>query len=137
MKRPVYMVALIAYMAFIFAASVLRKPDSIPDIDRIDKLYHFIAYAVLGFLLAMYMRARGSKGGTGRNDDGGRRRVMAVSLAVTFFFGAFVELVQYFTTYRSAEALDAVANGAGGLFGAFVFERFLSPGKIPGPGGGE
>lgn len=106
-------------MAFIFALSVMRAPEVLPEVSGIDKLYHFGAYLILGLLLARALS----------NSKVGRRpasRTVGRVFLITFLFGAAIEVCQSFLPWRSAEVLDAAANGAGGLFGAFVYVRFVS-----------
>lgn len=105
-------------MAFIFVLSIRPMPAELPDIWQIDKVYHFAAYAVMG---ALWVRALGAKGK-------GARYTIVVASVISAFFGAFVEVCQAFTPTREASLLDALANGAGGVFGAFIFTR-LNRGK--------
>jgi VanZ family protein len=125
-KRAIYPAALVIYMALILVLSIVRDPGPWPEFNRIDKLYHFVSYSGMGFLTAANLSAPGMLRWR-------RGRIVAVSCAAAFAFGAMVEVLQYFTTVRSAEALDAVANGAGGLFGAYVFVKIF----VAGPGGGS
>jgi VanZ family protein len=113
-KRALYPAALILYMALILVLSIVRDPGPWPEFNRMDKVYHFVSYTGMGFLAAANLSGPGMLRWR-------RALIVAVSCAVAFAFGAMVEVLQYFTTVRSAEALDAVANGAGGLFGAYVF----------------
>lgn len=102
----------LAYMALIFVLSIRPMPAELPNIWQIDKVYHFAAYAVMG---ALWVRALGAKGKGAR--------IIIVASIISALFGAFVEVCQAFTPTREASLLDALANGAGGVFGAFIFTR--------------
>lgn len=110
-----------AYMALIFYLSAIRMPSLPPELKlaNMDKLEHFAAYAVMGFLLAMDLRKSFCAGKTAV-------RIIGISFIITFSFGAFIEICQAFIPYRSAEALDAAANGAGGLTGAIIREMLFN-----------
>lgn len=105
-----------AYMALIFYLSVIRMPSLLPELAHIDKLEHFAAYGIMGFLLAMDLRKSFCAGKTAK-------RIIGTAFIIAFSFGAFIEICQAFIPYRSAEFLDAAANGAGGLAGAVIWEK--------------
>jgi len=77
-----------------------------------DKFYHGTAYLVMAcvFLRALYMtRPVGA---------------FAAAVAAVLFassFGAMVELLQSLTATRTAEVLDALANGAGAAVGSLIY----------------
>ena len=105
---------LAAYALLVVYISLTPNPPHGPDIQGIDKFYHFMVYAVMGLLLA---RAA-TEGGSAVADA---RRVVFMTAMAGFSFGVLMETGQMFVPERSPEALDALANGAGALFGAVVY----------------
>jgi VanZ family protein len=81
-----------------------------------DKLAHFAAYAVLGFLLAR----------------GGRAYSLALAWPILLgvLYGASDELHQSLVPGRAPELADWLADAAGALAGAFLYYRWRrSPGE--------
>lgn len=110
-----------AYMVLILYLSVIRLP-SLPaelELAHMDKFEHFVAYAIMGFLLAMDLRKSFCAGRTAA-------RVIGITFIITVSFGALIEVCQAFIPYRSAEFLDAAANSAGGFAGAFFREKLFN-----------
>lgn len=107
-----YWAPVIVYMAFIMAVSIMPAPEELPLIPYIDKFYHLLTYLVLGVLLSRAFNA------------GGKERTILKPFAFAFLYGALIEVLQSFTPYRSAEALDAAANGLGGLAGSYIYLRY-------------
>jgi NADPH:quinone reductase-like Zn-dependent oxidoreductase len=54
------------------------------------------------------------------------RRALLVAAGLATLYGAGIELLQGFLSYRSMEALDVLVNGAASLVGAFLW-RALAP----------
>ena len=77
-----------------------------------DKLFHLIAYAVLGFFAMGSVRPSASGQHT-------RQQIWLVVLLV-MFYGISDEIHQYFVPGRSSEVLDALADALGGLLGVWV-----------------
>ncbi|MGB5717851.1 MAG: VanZ family protein [Gammaproteobacteria bacterium] len=75
-----------------------------------DKLFHLIAFGMLGFLLMGTLKATNSGYRTGQ--------VWFVVLLVASY-GVLDEFHQYFVPGRSVEFYDALADAAGGLLGAW------------------
>lgn len=107
-------------MAAVFVLSMRPMPADVPDINGIDKLYHLLAYTVMGLLWA---RAKGYGGVREKGD------IIVTASVITAVYGAFIEVCQYFTGYRSAELADAVVNALGGVIGSYVYWRFASKEK--------
>lgn len=110
-----YWAPLIAYMALVFSLSANPMPEGLPDYWQIDKLYHFSAYFVMGLLWARAI----SSGRAGRLGMG----VIVASALITVTFGSLVEVYQSLLPYRTGDIVDAVANGAGGFSGVFIYGR--------------
>lgn len=113
----------IAWCVLIF---VLSSREGLPvSLERgTDKIAHFLAYSVLGYLLA---RARSVSGVS-----------LVVILALGLLYAASDEWHQSFVPNRSADAFDWVADALGVFAGVFAYhfihrrsrERRLSPGDI-------
>lgn len=71
---------------------------------------HFVAYALLGFLLGVAL-------GGWRVDV----RSLALGLALAASLGGAIELVQGPLSYRDAQFFDLIANAAGAAVGLVVF----------------
>lgn len=115
-----YWTPVLFYMLSVFLVSVDPKPPKLPVIWEMDKIAHFAAYAVMGLLWARALRSGPDRAG---KPNAFRRAVLAVVLIS--LFGAFMEVCQMYVPGRSAEALDALANGLGGFSGVFTYERIM------------
>lgn len=125
--RQRWRVAGVIVLAISFAAALmpaLWPKVSVRDILLLDKWLHAIAFAVLALWFS------------GQYARSSYWRIAAGLLA----FGAFIEICQYFTYYRSAEWADFFADAAGIVVGLSLamlgpggwslrFEQWLSPGR--------
>ncbi len=109
-------VVLAVYMLFIFLLSVRPGPAPLPGVWQIDKLYHFLAYAVMGLLWMWTL------GGTPSLKKEGLipPRALGAAFVISTLFGAVMEVFQYFLPPREADLFDAAANALGALAGAVV-----------------
>ncbi len=120
MRKNLFLVFL--YMAFVFVVSVLPTPEGVDPFTGFDKVVHFAIYGLMAILWA-----RVFAGGRGIVGNGFSGRVFVIVLALAFFYGLFIELVQELTPSREASFYDALANGLGGAAGAglyFLVHRF-------------
>lgn len=118
MKRLIkYWGPVALYSGLIIWASLTPMPEALPEIWEIDKVYHLGAYAIMGGLWVRAMR-----GGEGLL----RARTVLVAGGFAFLFGAAVEILQSFVPERNSDIIDGMVNGAGGIIGAIIFNRFLS-----------
>jgi len=112
------------YMGIVFILSVIKVPGGADPFPGFDKVVHFSIYGLMGILWArVFFSARSSRLRVTP------RRVIIKVLAVTFFYGLFIEFVQGFLPARDASFFDALANGAGGGIGASVYcllKRYIS-----------
>ncbi len=126
MKRTAAKAILAAYMFFIIFLSL--RPGSMPlsGVWNVDKVYHFLAYAVMGFLWTWTLRG-GLAGRAGLAGRGGpaTRRIVAAAFVISALFGVLMEVLQHFVPPRTAEVTDALANALGAIFGAMVAARAL------------
>ena len=111
--------------------SLIPQPlPQVPDIPWSDKILHYLAYLVLGFLYFLSAEQLSRKQADTRG--GGRTllfRVFLLSTAVIFAFlyGGAIELLQKYTG-RQPELLDLLADISGGFSGgvlSFLFVHFF------------
>ncbi len=98
--------------------------ENIPDSDLlkipyIDKVIHFVLFAVLGTLLVY---------GFGKKQRGkrlqGRQLILCIVLGITY--GILTEYVQYCClSDRHGNLPDVIANGFGTIFGVVVSARLF------------
>jgi VanZ family protein len=81
-----------------------------PELRFADKIWHFLAFALLTPLLARALRYGGRKLATAVRDG-------ALASAA---LGALLEVLQSLTAFRSAELLDLVADALGALVAYWV-----------------
>jgi VanZ family protein len=87
-----------------------------PEFGFADKVWHFLAFAVLAVLLARAIWHWGRKLALANRDGA----------LVSSGLGALLEVLQSFTAYRSAELADLVADGLGALAAYFVLRRLAA-----------
>ncbi|MEK6791803.1 MAG: VanZ family protein [Deltaproteobacteria bacterium] len=117
MKNILFFVTPLAYMLLIFELSLRPMPGLAPEVQGIDKLYHFAGYAIMGLLWTRALvrgRVKGVYGG----------RIIIIAWAISFLFGVFIEVCQAYTPPREGDVFDAVANGLGALAGAVMFSWY-------------
>lgn len=122
-SRFFWYACVVVYAGFIFLVSSIPVPEVVPDIYGFDKLMHFAVYSVFGWLLAMTLKDSHRYFATASS-------IVLLALVISFSYGAFIELWQHFISGRSSSFADAVANGAGGLFGASIHGLFKRKGFI-------
>jgi VanZ family protein len=107
-------------------AGVIFYLSSQPGIDTPllfpgqDKLFHLIAFGLLGFLLMGSMKTTSS---------GYRTMQVWFVVALVATYGVLDEFHQYFVPGRSVEVYDALADATGALLGAwsmYYLVRFLA-----------
>jgi len=107
-------------------AGVIYYLSSQPGIDTPllfpgqDKLFHLIAFGLLGFLLMGSMKTTSSGYRTGQ---------VWLIAALVATYGVLDEFHQYFVPGRSVEVYDALADATGGLLGAwsmYYLVRYLA-----------
>ena len=112
----------VLYMALIFAISSLEQPPfPMPEFEwfTIDKLYHFIEYAILGGLLALALvQAKPSVVPS--------QLIWLVAAVVSILYGASDEWHQMFVPGRLATLADWVADVLGsiaGVLGVYLYYK--------------
>ena len=104
------------YMALIFAISSMKQPPlPMPEFEwlTIDKLYHFIEYAILGGLLARaFLKAKPSVVPS--------KLIWGLAAMLSILYGASDEWHQTFVPGRLATLADWVADALGSIAGVLV-----------------
>jgi VanZ family protein len=85
---------LILYLSFIPTTQIVK-------VSYFDKIEHCVAFVIFTFLLK-------------RSYHIGSKYVIIYAV----LFGAFIEFVQYFLPYRSADVADLLADFVGSVFGS-------------------
>lgn len=95
-----------ALFALVAVGSLLPSGDLPPVLPGLDKLQHFIGYALLSAYAVMLFA---------------RMRPQALAALAAIVFGVAIELAQgAWTTDRVADSADAIANALGALAGLLV-----------------
>jgi VanZ family protein len=110
-------------MVFITALSLLSFPDDdmpsvqIPNFDKVVHFFFYFTASVLGCLF-------------GREQTSGKTKKLKVLLITVFgliIYGIIIEVIQSsFTTYRSGELLDVLANSLGAILGILFIKTLFS-----------
>jgi len=116
-KFFIYWFPILVYCFLIFIQSSRPSPDITPDWPYVDKVLHFVAYALLGalFLRAFY---------TTRIK---RHLKLIIFLSILFssLYGISDEIHQSFVPFRTADAMDALTDILGSAFGVGVFSLWI------------
>ncbi|MBI5237735.1 MAG: VanZ family protein [Deltaproteobacteria bacterium] len=113
-KVFLYKAGVSAFMGIVLVLSTIADANPLPSYDNIDKVYHFAAYLVMGWLWAgVFLNSFFFK-------EKGRAWAAAASFGISFVFGAAMEITQRYLPGRAAETGDLIANGAGALAGAVI-----------------
>ncbi len=126
-----YWVPSLLYMALIFVVSSLKQPPlPMPEFEwlTIDKLYHFIEYAILGILLAWALvKARPSVVPS--------KLIWLIAAVLSSLYGASDEWHQTFVPGRLATLADWVADVLGsiaGVLAVYLYYRSNQPSAVSG-----
>ncbi|MDE0019025.1 MAG: VanZ family protein [Candidatus Poribacteria bacterium] len=126
-----YWVPPLLYMALIFAVSSLKQPSlPMPKFEwlTIDKLYHFIEYAILGILLAWaFVKAKPSVVPS--------KLIWIIAAVLSILYGASDEWHQTFVPGRDATFADWIADVLGsiaGVLAVYLYYRSRQPSAVSG-----
>ncbi len=106
---------LIGYCVAIYIQSDHPSPERLPTFEFSDKILHFAAFGLLGFL---FCRAYATLPLKDR-----RNTLILLSIGSATLYGISDEIHQYFVPFRQADILDAVANAVGSICGVIIFYR--------------
>ncbi len=110
----------IVYAAIVFVVSVVPTPEGVDPFPGFDKAVHFGMYGLMGIVWSRVFIGRERREAPVRFGP-----LFVRVVALTFFFGLFIELVQSMTPAREASLYDALANGLGGAAGAYLYFRII------------
>ncbi len=106
MKKIIKTVPLVlVYMAIVFF-SVKRPSGSGVSIPNIDKIYHFIAYFTLGFVICISISSKAIRG---------------LFLFLSLALGISLEFIQGQLPYRDMSVADGFTNTLGLILGVLFF----------------
>ena len=105
-----------AAYALVISYLSITPQSGLPSFSYMDKLLHFVAYAGLGFLCVWALSF---------SITASWRSIIFVAVCIATLYGILNEIVQMYIPTRSTEFLDALANGAGAVVGAF-FAMYIS-----------
>ena len=106
-----YWAPVLIYCFLIFLQSSFPAVEGLPEQQHAEKVIHFAAYGLLGFLFYRALT-------TSRIREN-RSHLILVSSLLSALYGASDEIHQYFVPQRSAEVADMLANALGSIAGAF------------------
>jgi len=108
--RFIFLALAIAWAGVIFYLSSQPSIDPPSLFPGQDKLFHMIAFGLLGFFLMGGMKATSS---------GYRTRQVWLVVVLVVLYGVLDEFHQYFVPGRTVDSYDALADAAGALLGAW------------------
>ncbi len=111
-----YWLPVIIYCALIFIQSSYPAPEKLPQFSGADKLWHCLAYALMGMLFYRAFEATPID----LNDKG----LLLLSIGCASIYGLSDEIHQYFVPARQASLADIGADICGSIVGVWVV-RFL------------
>lgn len=97
----------IAVTIVIAVLSLIKVGKQPINFHNIDKVEHFIAYAVLSFFWLLAL--------------GKTQKSILLLVLVCIFYGMIIEVFQGMTGYRTFDFVDMIANTIGVLIGLFIF----------------
>jgi len=109
-----YWLPVIIYCLLIFIQSSYPSPENIPNLPYIDKILHFIAYAILGVLFFRAFRTQRVKENI--------NLVIMLSIISSSLYGLSDEVHQHFVPSRNADIMDFFADVAGSICGVYVIK---------------
>jgi len=112
-KFSIYWFPILVYCLLIFIQSSYPSPDIGPDWTFKDKVLHFAAYALLGALFLRAFKTTRIKHHL--------KLILLLSILLSSLYGISDEIHQSFVPFRSADAMDALADILGSAFGVYIF----------------
>jgi VanZ family protein len=118
---PRWRIALVVWVVAIVVSGLVPIASMVEVVgppDPVTMAGHFVAYAILGYILAVTL--------------GGRRvslRTVAFSFGLALALGVVVELLQGPIPYRDTSLFDLAVDAAGAAVGLAVFSVVASGGR--------
>jgi len=114
----IYWFPILLYCLLIFIQSSRPSPDITPHWPYIDKVLHFTAYALLGALFLRAFKTTRIKNNL--------ILVFILSALLSSLYGISDEIHQSFVPFRTADAMDALADILGSITGVYLYQKTLS-----------
>ena len=108
-----YWFPILLYCLLIFIQSSRPTPDITPHWPYVDKVLHFTAYALLGALFLRAFKTTRIKHQL--------KLILALSVLFSSLYGISDEIHQSFVPYRTADAIDALADIIGSIIGVYIY----------------
>lgn len=110
----VYWFPVAIYAFLIYMVSAWSQPP-LPSIEipSIDKLFHFIEYLILGYLLRRAL--------TNQANKFWKRYAAIFAVIFTLLYGVSDEIHQSFVPEREAELFDLFSDGLGGVVAQIIY----------------
>ncbi len=113
-----YWFPVLAYCILIFMQSSMPSDRYLPAFSHMDKVYHFLGYALLGILFFRAYRTLP----VGKNIF----LLTTVSIISSVVYGATDEIHQAFVPHRYAGIEDFLADAVGSVGGVLGYRHFSS-----------
>lgn len=112
----------LSYTVFLLVVSLMQTKDMPkPGFIHADKVFHCFAY--FGLTLCWYMQYFSRK-----NINTLKKQPLIIICLLSAAFGIFIEVLQgVFTSYRSIDALDVLANTTGIMLAFFLILGLKKP----------
>ena len=112
-----YWLPLILYCLFIYIQSANPSPDQIPSIPFVDKVFHFVAYGIMGILFYRAYQTLRIKDNL--------QMLMLFSVVSASLYGISDEIHQSFVPFREAEVADVIADMLGAASGVLLYQLLV------------
>ena len=113
-----YWFPIFVYCLLIFIQSSRPSPDITPHWPYVDKVLHFFAYALLS---ALFLRAFNTT-----RIKNNLKLIFILSVLLSSLYGISDEIHQSFVPYRTADAMDVLADILGSIAGVYLYQKTLS-----------
>ena len=103
--RFLYIILAVLLCALVLFVSLSKDFATAPNVLYLDKLIHFVGYGLVSFCAVLFFPDR---------------RMRFLSVCGIFLLSIFAEVLQHFSSERTASLTDVLANFSGVLAGALV-----------------
>jgi VanZ family protein len=117
-KFFIYWFPIIIYCLIIFIQSSYPSIKTTPELPHIDKMLHFVAYALLGTLFLRAFKTSRIKNNV--------KFMLILSVLLSSLYGISDEIHQYLIPYRDADLMDVLADTLGGIMGVYIYQAISS-----------
>jgi VanZ family protein len=117
-KITIYWFPVLIYCLLIYVQSSHPAPKILPNYPFMDKLLHFVCYALLG---ALFLRAFNTT-----PIKHNLTFVLILSALLSSLYGISDEIHQSFVPFRTADPMDVVADILGSIAGVYLYQKIVS-----------